>query len=200
MPTITLSSTGLEFSGGLIQTTKPVFMHPTTVGSSYGGGYYVGSLYALGYSYFLVVASSSAETTSTWGEYGTEINLRRGMDGYNNTENLVNDASSNGRTYGAASYCWNLSHNGYTDWYLPSIHELILLHTAASNLPAGQGLSSGLYWSSNFAGPALQTSNFAHATRLSNNTNSLSNTPLPQTNYVTRNTTAYVRPFRRVAI
>jgi len=200
VPAITLSSTGLQFSSGLTQTTKPVYLPPSSVGTSYGGGYYVGSLFTLGFARHLIVASSSVETTSTWGEMSTEIILRTGMDGYNNTENLVNDASQNNRTYGAASYCWNLTHNGFSDWYLPSIHELILLHAAASLLPNGQELTGSYYWSSNYGGPAGSTSTNAHAIRLSSNPDAATITGMPQQVFLTRNSSASVRPFRNVSI
>jgi hypothetical protein len=45
----------------------------------------------------------------------------------------------------AASQCINLTLNGYDDWYLPSIDELVLLYKA----PVLEGsLEIGIYWSS----------------------------------------------------
>lgn len=45
----------------------------------------------------------------------------------------------------AARLCYDLVLNGYSDWYLPSIDELLLLYQQRASL---QGLSSGYFWSS----------------------------------------------------
>jgi hypothetical protein len=76
--------------------------------------------------------------------------------GFGNTTQII-------RTLGAGSYpaqiCYDLVLNGYSDWYMPSVHELKLMH---SNI--GQGNKLGLgniggfvnngYWSSTEDNPA----------------------------------------------
>jgi len=63
--------------------------------------------------------------------------------GLANTNAIINQCSSS--SY-AANLCANYTQNGYSDWYLPSIDELQLMHTV---FQSGDGnLLSDKYWSS----------------------------------------------------
>jgi hypothetical protein len=66
---------------------------------------------------------------------------------------------SGSANYFAANYCNNLIHNGYSDWFLPSLDEMYLIYLKSSNLPMPNGSSGGYiitsspsgYWTSNEA-------------------------------------------------
>lgn len=66
--------------------------------------------------------------------------------GRSNTRRIVRTI---GRGRYAARYAWTLTHNGHSDWFLPSEGELYemysMLHSA--NVPIG-GFKRGFYWSS----------------------------------------------------
>ncbi len=67
--------------------------------------------------------------------------------GYQNTIDIINFC---GVTETAAYQCWNLTLNGFSDWYLPSRDEL---QTASINLSSigVNNFSSAWYWSSSEA-------------------------------------------------
>ncbi len=78
-----------------------------------------------------------------WGCYGTDIaNLGFSGSGASNSNIIKNICGSNT----AAAYCLNLSVNGVSGWYLPSITELSNLYTCAKNNPGL--IPSNQYWSS----------------------------------------------------
>jgi hypothetical protein len=192
---ISLLSTGLQFPSGLIQTTKR-FHHPTSIGSSYGGGYYVGSLFTFGYPYYLIAAAKSTESSFTYGSNSIDTSARIvvSIDGYLNTYALVNDI---GESHPAASYCWNLSSNDYTDWYLPSIYELVLLANANHLLPETERIGTTHLWSSNYG----NSSAYAFSMRPSGSASTISGySHIPQATIDTKGTSLTVRAFRRISI
>ena len=86
-----------------------------------------------------------------WGCIGTMISGagESGVGaGYQNTIDIVAGCSD---TAIAANIAFNYSHNGYDDWYLPSIDELSLINTVfggATWYENGEPIISGDYWSS----------------------------------------------------
>lgn len=66
--------------------------------------------------------------------------------GYGNSNtNII--VSYQGTGSYAASLCYDLSLNGYSDWYLPTRSELSLMYTNLKSAGLG-GFSSADYWSS----------------------------------------------------
>lgn len=182
MPT-SLETDGIKFPDNTTQRGKDYFYHPVSIGSSYGGGYYVGTLWENNYPYWLIVApDSSTSGLVRYNTYATTSSTNRGwnspltwsdsnslIDGYNNTEALadrngvVNDEGLT-TNFEAAMYCWNLTLNGYSDWYLPAKREIELLYSARSFLPTAEipetTTSLLYYWTScPFWGDAAERTN-----------------------------------------
>jgi hypothetical protein len=125
-----------------------------TIGQSFEGGYYAGTITynTNGYdswlrgsstpSYHLVVAPKAFGEASTVLQYkttatcdGAESNQTSAQsywDGYHNTYTSVIGSSS---AHPAANYCQGLSIGGYTDWYLPAIYEAQLAFGNLDGLP-----------------------------------------------------------------
>lgn len=104
----------------------------------------------------LVCAESDQSTDIEWGGSGTDIGgddlssapeLDGVGDGLENTEAIVDALGTNGGTPYAAKFCYDLSLNGYTDWFLPSKDELDLMYENL-HLPGLGAFGSGYYWSS----------------------------------------------------
>ncbi len=74
--------------------------------------------------------------------------------GANNTASIVDVANGGCSEAGAAKLCADLDLNGYTDWFLPSILELVLIYqnqaiiNEGSVANDGTSMSGGWYWSS----------------------------------------------------
>ena len=94
----------------------------------------------------LIAAPSDQSSTIVWGDnnhfsFGTNNFLGSGIS---NTSLIVS-------TIGAGSYaakiCFDLVLNGYSDWYLPSIDELIKLYQNKNSIG---GFTLNYYWSSSF--------------------------------------------------
>ena len=110
-----------------------------------------------------LVASSITEGYTKWGCYGTQISGADGIaigTGAQNTIDIVNAGCGS-----AAAYCANLTHEGYSDWFLPSIDELNEMYlTIGPSSPLGNvgnfisyeneiGPAPGaFYWSSTESG------------------------------------------------
>ena len=98
-----------------------------SIGQSYQGGYFVGYYSSAGNGtadYRLVVAPKSAEKnnisgTTNWKTSNSYDTPNSTSDGTANTNTLGTSS-----TYPAAKYCYDLSLNGYTDWYLPARWEM----------------------------------------------------------------------------
>ena len=96
-------------------------MIPTRIGQKYAGGYYTGLLRIKGAIYSLVV--SPAEYVSyTPFSLSKPLVTRTINDGVTNTR-LLEDPD-----FVAAAYCRSLAIDGYADWYLPSIEELVVCY------------------------------------------------------------------------
>jgi len=152
--------------GGLVIGTTYHFRvnAVNSFGTSYGSDMtftylYYGALYQGGLVFYidgtgqhgLVSAPTDQSTGAAWGCSGTAI---PGADGWvigtgnQNTTDIVTKCGTAGI---AARICYDLSLNGYTDWFLPSRDEIDLMN---SNLKAnGLGsFSSTWYWSSTESG------------------------------------------------
>lgn len=96
------------------------FTIPTTIGSSYNGGYYAGQInYGANTSFpnfrnLIVCPAADAFVTDMVGTTTTTSNV----SGSINTASLISDG------VWAASTVTSFSIGGYTDWYIPSIQEL----------------------------------------------------------------------------
>ncbi len=92
----------------------------------------------------VLIASTSNLTSVTWGCTGVSINNTSMQEGSGaaNTTSIVGGCVTSGI---AAKLCDALTHNGYSDWYLPSADELfqMYLHKDMIGTFTGDG-----YWSS----------------------------------------------------
>jgi hypothetical protein len=133
-------------------------LQPTSIGQLYKGGYYAGIVTVNDISYYILVSPNDlgqipltwkTSQTNTAGDYST-------TDGFSNTYNILNTAE-----HPAANWVANRDINGYTDWYLPAIDELEIIHSNNDLLPPiAKFATTGafFYWSSNQA-----TTSFARA-------------------------------------
>lgn len=131
---------------GLIDKSNPPI--PTSPGTPYGGGYYVGRFKIGTIEYALVVAPKSYErslmnkTVRT-----TTANTTSVIDGWANTNAMITASAAE---HPAAQYCRSLTIEDYDDWYLPSINEVEMLYrrfkpiTAANNVSATGGPSGAM--------------------------------------------------------
>ena len=123
---------------------------PSSVGASYGGGYYAGRIIDNGVEYYVIVApKASGETNAKWKTSNTA--------GPASTQNLTNGyqasvdmAAVDSVTYPAAVFCRGLSIGGYTDWYIPARDELEIAFRAfkpltSNNVTTVRGKSAIAY-------------------------------------------------------
>jgi len=113
------------------------------IGSRYAGGLV---FYTYGGGHGLVCAESDQSAGAEWGCLetligGTSTDLYTGAA---NTEAIVAGCTEPGI---AAKLCYDLSLNGYDDWFLPSKDELWLMYTNLRTQDLG-GFASATYWSS----------------------------------------------------
>ena len=123
---------------------------PDTLGQSYGGGFYIGTICAASTCYYLIVAPNATgcavcqwKTTRTTTAGTTSL-----VDGYSNTYGPMDNAE-----HPAGNWTATRTINGFSDWYLPAKDELNVLYVndgGATNttLPAGEGFVAVFYWSS----------------------------------------------------
>ncbi len=113
------------------------------VGEIYGGGII---FYVDGTGKHGLIAPTSNHDQSTGTEWGCNGITIGGTStdigtGNANTIAIVNGCTDDGI---AAEICYNSSHSGYNDWYLPSFHELNLLYEQRALFI----FADALYWSS----------------------------------------------------
>ena len=112
------------------------------IGSSYAGGIV---FYTDGAGHGLVCAETDLGYKS-WGCNGTPIGGTSEAinTGAANTNAIVSGCTEAGI---AAKLCYDLSLNGYTDWYLPSLDELHLMYKNLHTQGLGH-FGDDIYWSS----------------------------------------------------
>jgi hypothetical protein len=85
----------------------------------------------------------STTQTYSWGCYGNELSsLNLTGSGLSNSNSIQSSCGSDN----AASYCLNLTMNGFSDWYLPSAGELSLMYSFSKS--NGDAFPAKQYWSS----------------------------------------------------
>ncbi len=113
------------------------------IGSSYAGGlvFYIDVA-----GHGLVCAESDQSTGAEWGCHGTLIGGTSTAinTGAANTNAIVAGCTEAGI---AAKVCYNLSLNGYDDWFLPSREELRLMYKKL-HLKGMGNFKEAWYWSS----------------------------------------------------
>ena len=133
------NSVGTGYGPQVVFTTA----EPLTpyLGQSYAGGIV---FYVDGSGLHGLVVAPTDQGRSQWGCQGTDIPTSTAVGtGATNTAAIV---ASCGEANFAAKTADGLSLGGYTDWFLPSPGELVLIHT---NLRSqGLGSLNSLYWSS----------------------------------------------------
>ena len=107
-------------------TTTP----PASIGASWGGGFYAGTIKVGGIDYYLVLAPKASgealnirwQSLPVYSVSGTHtLN-----DGYAATQAMVSAGDST--VFPAAHFCRDLRIGGYYDWYMPSRDELELCY------------------------------------------------------------------------
>ncbi len=135
------NSAGTSYGSVVSFNSLPSF----AIGQSYQGGiiFYVDGTGLHG----LISAVSDQSSGIRWynGSYLTTSATTSSV-GYGNT-NTNTIVSSQGTGSYAARLCYDLSLNGYSDWFLPSRSELSLMYTNLKSAGLG-GFSSVDYWSS----------------------------------------------------
>jgi len=100
---------------------------------------------------FVVETKSDSSDYYTWGCEGTFISKASEtsvFSGINNTLEIINsDCSNSNDLISATKYCYNLTSNGYDDWYLPSKDELDMVFNNV-HLNLYGSFEEGWYWSS----------------------------------------------------
>ena len=106
-----------------------------------------GAIYAGTYGSYKYMTTPSDGGTMVWAGEFVYTGATSTSDGLSNTNNLA----ARGSGYAAATYCYNLSFGGYSDWFLPEQDELGLIYTY-NGLIGGFDVSGNYpgsyYWSS----------------------------------------------------
>jgi hypothetical protein len=137
-------STPIEFQN--------IILPPDTLGQSYNGGIYMGTIAAAGTCYYLIVAPNATGCAQAC-QWKTTRTATAGTgsltDGYANTYGPMDNAD-----HPAGNWCATRTINGFSDWYLPAIDEIETFYDngATSNnesvIGAGEAFGAGFYWSS----------------------------------------------------
>lgn len=115
-----------------------------TIGMSYGGGiiFYIDGTGQHG----LIAAADDQSTGKFWHTTTTGTTGATGLNigtGNANTDKII---ALYGAEVNAARLCYDLSLNGYTDWYLPSYHEINEMYL--NKIAVGGFTSNYYYWTS----------------------------------------------------
>jgi hypothetical protein len=141
-----------------------------TIGTSLGGGIYIGTTTDTGgTTYNLIMSPKASGDLAAGGAWPEPVKNLLGTgvtDGYQNTEYIRTYPGNT--TSGAAWGIHALRINGYTDWYWPSRDEITTMLAAINSglLPAGEAPTTGI-WSSSIRYLNLQY--YAYAIDLTGN-------------------------------
>nr|MBC8554034.1 hypothetical protein [Candidatus Brocadiales bacterium] len=114
------------------------------IGDHYGGGI-IFSIDPTG-QHGLIAAPSVQATNVKWSSISILTNARFIDDGLENTKIILESMKEWSRDPKTATFvCDNLTIEEFSDWYLPSVQELIKMHVSQESI--GNFLS-GYYWSS----------------------------------------------------
>jgi len=141
---------GSSSFGSTTATTAASF-GPETLGESYEGGFYMGTICAAGTCYYLIVApNASGCACCQWKTSNTSTSGTSDLcDGFDNTYNSLTNSS-----HPAGNWTATRTIDGFSDWYLPAIEELQVFYDngggngAGDPLPSGEDFDTTLYWSS----------------------------------------------------
>ncbi len=121
-------------------------------GSTFCGGFYMGTICAAGSCYYLIMAPNATgcanctwKTTQTCSSVGNEQ-----CNGFASTYNCLANAD-----HPAGNFTATRSISGISDWYLPALCELCQLYNNKACLPAGEGFPPEVFvcfWSSTESG------------------------------------------------
>jgi len=102
---------------------------------------------------YLEAAPIETEFIAPWGSYGVDISGTGPTvgSGKGNTQLIVERLRTLGESKCAAQLCVKLSHNGFTDWFLPSKDELDLMYKNLKKNNLGKFPAKISYWSSSQA-------------------------------------------------
>lgn len=114
---------------------------PPEIGDPFEGGFFAGYLSttfdSVATHYLIVSPKSSGESAEQWKTSNTSTSgAGSGVDGPANTAAMIAEGAAN---YPAADFCDGLTIGGYSDWYLPALHELSILYF---NLKPGTGTNN----------------------------------------------------------
>jgi len=120
------------------------------IGQHYGGGI-IFCFDDATHQHGCIAAPNDQSSGATWGCKETELGGTDPQYGFGqaNTLAIINRCSEAGI---AARICNDLVLNGYSDWYLPSLGELIKMHEEKDVIG---GFTDGRYWSSSEDGAYL---------------------------------------------
>lgn len=111
---------------------------PVSIGSSYQGGYYIGTVVDAGTTYKIIVSPisgglNSTATMLTGSGQPANANTNSETSGPANSSYLASTFSSP-----AAQFCENSYTSGYSDWYLPCKADRDLMNTTGGSWPSGE--------------------------------------------------------------
>ena len=99
--------------------------------------------YTDGTGHGLIAPQTNQSTSVQWGCYGTSISGATSLtDGNSNTTAIYNNCADRPI---AASVCYDLTLNGYNDWFLPAKDQLNYLYQQCALVG---GFANNYYWSS----------------------------------------------------
>jgi hypothetical protein len=109
---------------GILQSvvTSFISVRPTTIGQSFGGGYYAGQISTTGgvATHYLIVApvASGENPSLRYQAFGGGTPPSSDIDGPTNSSQM------NSSQYPAAQFCEGRSIGGFDDWYMPAKAEM----------------------------------------------------------------------------